>query len=71
MRPESLHLAPASSSGTAGIVQDVRFMGSYYEAEIQLAATLLRVRLPAASVAVGEAVVVQLAEGAPVSFVSS
>ena len=69
VRPENLQLAPAGSPGAAGTVRAVRFMGSYYEAEVQLAATLLRVRLPAASVAEGAAVAVQLAEGAPVSFI--
>ncbi|WP_218144621.1 ABC transporter ATP-binding protein [Hymenobacter actinosclerus] len=69
VRPENLQLAPAGSPGAAGTVRAVRFLGSYYEAEVQLPATLLRVRLPAASVVAGEAVVVQLAEGAPVSFI--
>ncbi|NVO83415.1 ABC transporter ATP-binding protein [Hymenobacter terrestris] len=69
VRPENLQLAPAGSPGAAGTVRAVRFMGSYYEVEVQLPATLLRVRLPAATVVAGEAVTVQLAEGAPVSFV--
>ncbi|MBT2556265.1 ABC transporter ATP-binding protein [Hymenobacter sp. ISL-91] len=63
VRPEHLQLAPAGSPGVAGTVRAVRFMGSYYEAEIQLPATLLCVRLPAATVVAGEAVAVQLANG--------
>ncbi|WP_449404433.1 TOBE domain-containing protein [Hymenobacter amundsenii] len=69
VRPENLVLAPAGHPGVAGIMRAVRFLGSYYEAEVQLAATLIRVRLPAATVAPGVAVVVVLAPDAPVSFI--
>ncbi|MFD2787807.1 ABC transporter ATP-binding protein [Hymenobacter rubripertinctus] len=69
VRPESLVLAPDGQPGVAGTVRAVRFMGSFYEAEVQLPVTLLRVRLPAATVAPGAAVMVALAPDAPISFI--
>jgi len=44
VRPEQLALA-ASGPGLPGIVQAVRFMGSYYEIEVQLPESLVRARL--------------------------
>ena len=69
VRPENLVVAPATHPGVAGTVHAVRFMGSYYEAEVQLPHTLIRVRLSAATVAPGAPVVVALAPDAPVSFI--
>ncbi len=68
VRPENLRLHPAGHPGVAGTVRAMRFMGSYYEAEVQLADTPIRVRLPAATVVAGEAVSISLAPDAPVSF---
>ncbi|MBT9391955.1 ABC transporter ATP-binding protein [Hymenobacter sp. NST-14] len=69
VRPENLRLHPTGHPGVAGTVRAVRFLGSYYEVEVQLADTLIRVRQPSAMVAPGGAVTVALAPEAPVSFV--
>lgn len=44
VRPEQVQLGPATAGGPLGTVQAVRFLGSYYELEVQLATTLLRAR---------------------------
>ncbi len=63
VRPEQLRLGSALDGGASGTVRAVRFFGSHYEAEIQLATTLVRVRTSAAVVAVGEEVSVTVAPG--------
>ena len=60
VRPEQLVLA-AAGSGLAGTVRAVRFMGSYYEYEIQLPENVVRARVGTAAFAAGAAVGVSLA----------
>ena len=69
VRPENMRLHPAGHPGVAGTVRAVRFMGSYYEVEVQLADTLIRVRQPGATAVAGESVSISLGPDAPVSFV--
>ncbi|WP_438830722.1 TOBE domain-containing protein [Hymenobacter nivis] len=64
MRPEGLRLGAPSAGAAAGTVRAVRFMGSYYELEIQLAAATVRLPAAAAALAPGDAVHVALAPGA-------
>ena len=64
LRPEQLHLAAASAGGAVGTVRAVRFLGSYYEVEIALTASTVRVRLSGPEVAVGAVVSVRLVPGA-------
>ncbi|OGX91649.1 TOBE domain-containing protein [Hymenobacter coccineus] len=63
VRPEDLCLG-APGSGAAGTVRAVRFMGSHYELEIQLAETAVRLLATTAAPAPGAAVYVALAPGA-------
>jgi ABC-type Fe3+/spermidine/putrescine transport system ATPase subunit len=63
VRPEQLLLEPAKAEELAGTISAVRFLGSYYEAEVQLASTVVRVRSSRASFAVGELAAVKLAAG--------
>ena len=63
IRPEQLLLGPAKTGELAGTIRAVRFFGSYYESEIQLASTVIRVRSSNASFAVGETVGVRLTAG--------
>lgn len=63
VRPEQFRLGPAGSGGRAGTVRAVRFFGSYYEIEIILSATIIRVRAGAADVAPGDVVGVSVAAG--------
>jgi ABC-type Fe3+/spermidine/putrescine transport system ATPase subunit len=60
VRPEQLVLA-ADGAGVAGTVRAVRFLGSYYELEIQLPENLVRARTSAAAFAPGDAVQVSVA----------
>jgi iron(III) transport system ATP-binding protein len=63
VRPEQLHVGASGSKGLSGTVRAVRFLGSYYEIEIQLPASVVRARASAA-LAPGAAVAVGLAPGA-------
>ena len=58
VRPEQLRLGLAGGEGVGGTVRAVRFFGSYYELEVQLPTTVVRVRAGQASAAVGAAVAV-------------
>jgi iron(III) transport system ATP-binding protein len=62
-RPEQLLLGPVVANAVTGMVGAVRFFGSYYESEVQLANTVIRVRSSNASFAAGELVGVRLAAG--------
>jgi iron(III) transport system ATP-binding protein len=59
VRPEQVRLGPAIADGLLGIVQAVRFLGSYYELEVRLGTTQLRARVPKSAYAVGQQVCVQ------------
>jgi len=63
VRPEQFRLGPAAAGGPVGTVRAVRFFGSYYELEVQLPETVVRVRAGEAAFAVGEAVGVAVATG--------
>ena len=63
VRPEQLLLEPVVASSAVGTVGMVRFFGSYYESEVQLASTVIRVRSSQASFATGEPVGVRLVAG--------
>ena len=63
VRPEQLRLGPATGAGLVGTVRAVRFLGSYYEVEIELPETVVRVRAASADWAVGAAVRVTVAAG--------
>ncbi|MDU0369336.1 ABC transporter ATP-binding protein [Hymenobacter endophyticus] len=66
VRPENVQLLPTTESGVPAQVQAVRFMGSYYEAEVLLpAGSRLRARSNTAPV-IGATVTVQLLASAPV-----
>lgn len=61
VRPEQLRLVPLGTADLPGLVQAVRFFGSYYELEVQLGSgAVIRVRSSEAAFAVGERVGVQL-----------
>jgi iron(III) transport system ATP-binding protein len=65
VRPEQLHVGASGSEGLSGTVRAVRFLGSYYEIEIQLPASVVRAQASAAAVpAAGAAVAVGLAPSA-------
>ncbi len=64
VRPEQLRLGPAGGGGVGGTVRAVRFLGSYYELEVQLPTAVVRVRAGRADWAVGEPVGVLAAAGA-------
>ena len=59
VRPEQLQLS-AASEGLPGTVRAVRFLGSYYEVEIQLPENVVRARVSTPTAAIGEAVGVAL-----------
>ncbi|QIX62813.1 ABC transporter ATP-binding protein [Hymenobacter sp. BT18] len=61
VRPEQLQLAEV---GTPALVQEVRFYGSYYEAQLTLAGQPVRLRTPQAGLQAGQTVSVALAAGA-------
>jgi iron(III) transport system ATP-binding protein len=63
VRPEQLVLS-ANGAGLPGTVRAVRFMGSYYEVEVQLPESLVRARATTAAFAPGNAVVISVAEAA-------
>ena len=63
VRPEQLRLAPATAGGLVGVVQALRFLGSYYEVEVKLPENIVRVRAQAATFAPGALVAVGLAAG--------
>ncbi|MGI4763383.1 MAG: ABC transporter ATP-binding protein [Janthinobacterium lividum] len=64
VRPEQVRLGPAEAGEPVGTVRGVRFLGSYYELEVQLATTLLRVRVSQPGFVAGEQVSVRLATDA-------
>jgi ABC-type Fe3+/spermidine/putrescine transport system ATPase subunit len=61
VRPEQVWLGHADAGELLGTVRAVRFLGSYYELEVQLTATLLRVRAAQSSFIIGEHVSVRVA----------
>lgn len=61
LRPEQLRLSASGGEGLPGTVRAVRFMGGYYEVEIQLADSLVRARTGAAAFAPGAAVAISVA----------
>ncbi|GHA74049.1 ABC transporter ATP-binding protein [Pontibacter akesuensis] len=63
VRPESFKLATGNSS-VEGKVKQVAFFGSYYEAEVILAAGTVTVRTADSSVSSGDAVAISLPPGA-------
>ena len=63
VRPEDLRLGPPGG-GAPGTVRAVRFMGSHYELEIQLAGNTVRLPTPTAALAPGDVAHVALAPGA-------
>lgn len=60
VRPEQVRLGPAAASEPLGTVRAVRFLGSYYELEVQLETTWLRARTFQPTYTLGEPVSVQL-----------
>ncbi|MDO7874218.1 ABC transporter ATP-binding protein [Hymenobacter sp. ASUV-10] len=60
LRPEQLTIAPAGSPGAPGTVRAIRYFGSYYEVEIQLAEIIIRARSATRTVAPGNEVAVVL-----------
>jgi iron(III) transport system ATP-binding protein len=63
VRPEQLRLSPDLGAGLPGTVRAVRFLGSYYEVEIQLPQHVVRARVSTASFAPGDAVGVSAVAG--------
>jgi iron(III) transport system ATP-binding protein len=63
VRPEQFILGPAGSDIMAARVKAVRFFGSYYELEIALAETIIRVRAGATELAAGDTAYVSVAAG--------
>jgi ABC-type Fe3+/spermidine/putrescine transport system ATPase subunit len=64
VRPEQVRLGPSAAGRALGTVQAVRFLGSYYELEVQLGATRLRARITKPTYILGEQVSVQVAPDA-------
>lgn len=60
VRPEQLRLGSAEAGKPLGTVRAVRFLGSYYELEVQLAMMSVRVRASQPGFMVGEIVSVQV-----------
>ncbi|RYY38889.1 MAG: ABC transporter ATP-binding protein [Chitinophagaceae bacterium] len=58
IRPEGLRLAPASEAGARGMVEQLYFYGSHYEADVRVGGDRLRVRVPGESTAPGQEVTV-------------
>lgn len=56
VRPEQVQLSSAAAGGTLGTVQAMRFLGSYYELEVQLGTTRLQARTPQPTYVIGESV---------------
>ncbi|WP_072052918.1 ABC transporter ATP-binding protein [Hymenobacter terrenus] len=63
VRPEQFRLGPSARGGLAGTVKAVRYFGSYYELEIKLPETTIRVRTDAAALTPGDTVHVSVAAG--------
>lgn len=63
VRPEQLQLVSVGSTSLLGTVQTIRFFGSYYELEVQLPSTVIRVRASEVSCAVGDRVGVTVVAG--------
>jgi iron(III) transport system ATP-binding protein len=70
VRPEQLVLRPAGEAGLPGTVRAVRFLGSYYEVEIQLPASMVRAWMSTAAPTTGAAVAVGLTVGAGWSLIA-
>ncbi|MDQ2772218.1 MAG: ABC transporter ATP-binding protein [Bacteroidota bacterium] len=64
VRPEQLRLGPEGGPGAAGTVQAVRFLGSYSEVEVALAAQNVRVRVGTTDLRAGDKTSVSVAAGA-------
>ncbi|MDO7884451.1 ABC transporter ATP-binding protein [Hymenobacter sp. CA2-7] len=64
VRPEQLQLGAVEAGKPLGTVRAVRFLGSYYELEVKVAAMLVRARASQPRFAVGEHVSVQVAASA-------
>lgn len=64
VRPEQLRLEPAEASKPLATVRAVRFLGSYYELEVQMETLLMRVRASQTEFMVGEQVGVRVAPDA-------
>jgi ABC-type sulfate/molybdate transport systems ATPase subunit len=62
LRPEDLRLGPPDSGGLPAEVTQVRFFGSYYEVDLQLAGGQLTARTNSADLAAGRRVSLTLAE---------
>ncbi len=63
VRPEQLLVEPAGDSNLQGTVRAVRFCGSYYLVEIQLAETLVRVTMASPDYVAGTAVSLRIKPG--------
>ncbi|MET4076755.1 ABC transporter ATP-binding protein [Hymenobacter sp. UYCo722] len=64
VRPEQLQLQPVDGNGVAGTVRAVRFLGSYSEVEVALAAQRVRVRVGTTDLRAGDKAAVSIAAGA-------
>jgi ABC-type Fe3+/spermidine/putrescine transport system ATPase subunit len=64
VRPEQIQLGPATLGKPLGTVQAVRFLGSYYELDVQLMTMLVRARASQPRFVVGEQVSVRIATDA-------
>ena len=64
LRPEQLQLRPVAGGGAVGTVRAVRFLGSYWEVEVALAAHHVRVRVGSADWQPGDKTTVSIAAGA-------
>ena len=64
VRPEQLQLGPLGQAGAVGTVRAVRFLGSYSEVEVALAAQSVRVWAAATALRPGDELRVSLAAGA-------
>lgn len=64
VRPEQVQLAPATAGGPLGTVQAVRFLGSYYELEVQVGGTRLRARTMLPTFIAGTQVSIQVSPDA-------
>jgi len=60
VRPEQVRLGPAAPGKPLGTVRTIRFLGSFYELEVQLSTMLIRVRASQTDFAANEQVSVQL-----------
>lgn len=60
IRPEGLRLLPLAEPGARGIVEELYFYGSHYEADLRVGGDTLRARLPFETVARGQEWSVQI-----------